>query len=72
MSRFQHCPVCGEPRTNGAVHPEVPYLAGAGEETVWYCLEAGQHVVVPAARTEHPWAWIERVRALIQDRRKWP
>jgi hypothetical protein len=69
MSR--DCPLCGEPWSNGAIHFEVPYLAEPGDLTVWYCLETGQHVRVRALWTEHPWAWISRVRDIIRNRWGW-
>jgi hypothetical protein len=65
------CPLCGEPWSNGAIHLEVPYLAEPGDLTVWYCLEAGQHVRVPALWMEDPWAWIARVRDIIRRRLMW-
>jgi len=70
MSR--KCPHCREPfRENAALHVEVPYLAGPDDRTVWYCIEAGQHVHIPRTWVEGVRESTARLRRLVRTLRRW-
>jgi hypothetical protein len=61
------CRWCGGPLSNSAAHVPTPELRDPGRDAgVWFCLEAGRHVVVPVGWVEDVRTSVRRARSLLR------